>query len=155
MMSRAIILSIALLIGCKQREDSTTHNPASNTLEVDSIDTFQQQETYDYSAFYGSYSHESSTKGFSGYLTLRQSGLDIYFNLSINQPSCIVNMEGIIAMIDHTEHFYVGFHHSEKCQLQFTFMLADKKVDIKEVSGCVTVNRCSTEGTYIKQVPAQ
>jgi len=86
-------------------------------------------------------------------LTLTQYGNDLYFTVSVSQGECKGESEGVVSILDYTENYYSGFYNSEDCRMQFSFLLMEKKIDIKEVTICSHHgSNCSFEGAYLKRV---
>jgi hypothetical protein len=145
---------LLLILGCQQKQSTESAVEADTTaVEVTPEDGFEKSEVkYDYSELYGVYDHESTTQKFSAVLSLRQNGNDLYFTVSVAQGSCKGETEGVVMMIDHNQNYYSGFYESEDCRLQFTFNLAEKKVDVKEITLCTLLGQgCSFEGSYLKR----
>ena len=151
---RFVLCVLLLLFGCKQKKtESATVEIDSASNEVTPEDVYEKStENYSYDEFFGVYDHESTTKGFSATLSLRQNGNDFYFHVSLVQGSCKGETEGVVLMGEHTQSFYTGFHELEDCRLQFTFNRLEMKVDIKEISLCrILESNCSFEGVYLKR----
>jgi hypothetical protein len=151
---RLFLCVLILFSGCRQKlsvEVSTT--PDTAAIEVTSEDAYEKPENnYDYRELFGVYDHESTTNGFSAVLSLRQNGNDLYFSVSVAQGSCKGETEGVVLMLEENQNYYSGFYESDNCRLQFTFIPAEKKVDIKEVSICrLLEGGCSFEGGYLKR----
>lgn len=146
------LLLLFLLISCTGK---TPQENIVQTIETDSADFYQQAEDkaeYDYRAFRGIYDHESTTKGFSAVLTLTESGNDLSFTLSVSQGNCKGEAVGKIFIVSHEENYYVGFFELDECPLQFSLLLRDTKIDVKEVNVCkLHPAQCSFEGTYTKR----
>lgn len=130
-------------------------NKNLQVIEVDSTDFYEQPEdktVYTYKIFEGIYDHESTTRGFSAVLTLAESGNDLSFTLSVAQGNCKDEVEGKIKLVSHEENYHIGFFQLDECPLQFSLMLQDVKIDVKEVSLCrLHESGCSFEGTYAKR----
>lgn len=153
-MTRYAILIVFILSGCTTKNPDAPANEVS--VPVDSAREFYRQETqenFDYSRFQGIYDNESTTTGFSAILTLAENGNDLSFTLSVTQGnSCKGHAEGKVFMMSHEPAFYVGFYEAENCPLQFSFMLQDDKVDVKEINLCkLREGNCSFEGSYVKR----
>lgn len=151
---RLLFCILILLSGCRQKQSvevSTTPPPAAK--ETTPEDAYEKPASnYDYAELFGVYDHESTTKGFSAVLSLRQNGNDLYFSASVAQASCTGETEGVVLMLEQNQNYFSGFYESDDCRLQFTFIPAEKKVDIKEVSICrLLEGGCSFEGTYLKR----
>lgn len=150
-----ILLCVLLLIVCCQQKQSQEPSVETDSTsnEVTPQDAFEKPATnYNYSEFYGTYDHESNTKGFTAMLVLRQNGNDVYFTASVSQGSCKGEMEGVVMMAEQTQTDYSGFYESDDCRLQFIFSRTEKKVDIKEISLCHLLEEsCSFEGVYLKR----
>lgn len=142
-----------LLLGCQQKSQQSETETNSTAVEGTEEDMFTHPEQpYDYSSLYGTYDHESTTKGFGAVLTIRQNGNDLYFYVSVSQGTCKGETEGNVMMFEHTENYHTGFHQSENCMLQFMFIQTEEKIDIKEVNLCTAHGaNCSFEGGYIKR----
>lgn len=146
-----LAISIAACSGKKSQEQTE-----NQSIEVDSAQDFysnpEQQEVYNYKRFAGIYDHESNTKGFAAVLNVTESGNDLSFTISVSQGSCKGEAEGKIIMVDHDENFYVGFFEPTTCPLQFTLMLQENKIDVKEINLCrLHESGCAFEGNYIKR----
>ena len=152
---RITIVIILLSIGCQSKpKQDNTDSQIDTVSEVQTTeDVYAKTETnYDLRPLYGIYDHESTTKGFSAVLTLTQYGNDLYFTVSVSQGECKGESEGVVPILDYNENYYTGFYNSEDCKMQFSFLLTEKKVDIKEVTICSHHgNDCSFEGTYLKR----
>lgn len=153
---RVVLAFIILLSACQQRQppaEDQTVAKSDSVPEVTPQDAYEKDKTkYTYTEFYGVYDHESTTKGFSAVLTLRQNGNDLYFTASVSQGECKAEIEGVVMMVDHAENYYSGFYESEDCRLQFTLTGTERKIDIKEISLCKMYGEnCSFEGTYLKR----
>ena len=151
---RILLCVILLLAGCQQKQSQESSVETDSTSnEVTPQDAFEKPSTnYNYSEFYGTYDHESNTKGFTAMLVLRQNGNDVYFTASVSQGSCKGEMEGVVMMAEQTQTDYSGFYESDDCRLQFIFSRTEKKVDIKEISLCHLLEEsCSFEGVYLKR----
>lgn len=147
------LLFCLLLAGCTGKAPLEKNNEA---IEIDSAEAFYEQPedrtVYDYRNFRGIYDHESTTRGFSAVLTINESGNDLSFTLSVSQGSCKGEAEGKIFMVSHEENYHVGFFEQNQCPLQFSLMLQEDKIDIKEVNLCrLHESGCSFEGTYAKR----
>ena len=152
---RFILGVLLLLAACQSKQSGDAPAETDSTsVEVTPEDAYEDSKTnYDYKEFYGTYDHESNTKGFTGILVLRQNGNDLYFTVSVSQGSCKGEMEGVVMMAEHNELDYMGFYESDDCRLQFIFNRPEKKVDIKEISLCNLLEQnCSFEGVYVKQL---
>ena len=146
---------LLLLLGCQQKQSTEVSvETDSATIEVTPEDAYEKSDSnYVYTEFFGTYDHESNTKGFTAMLTLRQNGNDVYFTASVSQGSCKGELEGVVMMAEHTPMYYSGFYESDDCRLQFTLNRAEKKVDIKEISLCHLLEQgCSFEGVYTKRI---
>ena len=150
---RAYFLFWLLAAACSSKAPQDSEQTAAT--EVDSTEFYEQREdktVYDYKPFQGIYDHESTTKGFSAVLTLTESGNDLSFTLSVSQGTCKGQADGKISMVSHEENYHVGFFELDECPLQFSLMLQEDKVDIKEVNLCrLHESNCSFEGTYAKR----
>lgn len=153
---RIAFLVFLLFFGCqsKPQQDNTDARIDTVSEAQPTEDSYAKPETnYDLRPLYGIYDHESSTKGFSAVLTLTHYGHDLYFTVSVSQGECKGESEGVVPILDYHENYYTGFYDSEHCKMQFSFLLLEKKVDIKEVTLCGHHgNDCSFEGTYLKRV---
>lgn len=153
---RITIVIILLSIGCqsKPQQDKTDSQMDTVSEAQPTEDIYAKPETnYDLRPLYGIYDHESTAKGFSAVLTLTQYGNDLYFTVSVSQGECKGESEGVVSILDYNENYYTGFYNSEDCKMQFSFLLIENKVDIKEVTICSHHgNDCSFEGTYLKRV---
>jgi hypothetical protein len=143
-----------LLAACTGK--APKENTTNEAIEIDSATEFYEQPedktVYDYRSFQGIYDHESTTRGFSAVLTLTESGNDLSFTLSVSQGSCTGEAEGKISMVSHEENYHVGFFELDECPLQFSLMIQESKIDVKEVNLCrLHENNCSFEGTYAKR----
>src|SRR5687768_11947967 len=146
---------LILILGCNQKQPTeNATEPDSAAVAVTPADAFEKGEIkYDYREFYGIYDHESTTQKFAAVLSLRQNGNDLYFHVSVAQAGCKGETEGVVMMLDHDQNYYSGFYESEDCRLQFTFIRAEKKVDVKEVTLCKLLSQgCSFEGSYLKRI---
>jgi hypothetical protein len=154
-MTRCLFFILLILAGCKEKVQQ--ENVDNQGIEVDSAkDFFEQPEdgkTYDYARFLGIYDHESRTGGFSAVLAITENGNDLSFTLSVAQGNgCKGEAEGAIFMMSHETNYYVGFYQLENCQLQFSFMLQEDKIDVKEINICrLHEGSCTFEGTYAKR----
>ncbi len=151
---RLLSCFLILLAGCQSKQPAeTTTEPDSVSVDVTPQDAYEKPgNNYDYRELFGVYDHESTTNGFSAVLSLGQNGYDLYFTVSVVQGGCKGETEGVVLMLDQKQNYYAGFYESDDCRLQFTFMPAEKKVDIKEVSLCKLLESgCSFEGTYLKR----
>ena len=150
---RFIVFAFLILLGCQQKQSPETNEHTDSTsVDVTPEDAYEETEDYDYKEFFGTYDHESNTKGFTAMLVIRQNGNDVYFSASVSQGSCKGELEGVVMMAEHTEMEYLGFYESEDCRLQFTLNRLEKKVDIKEISLCHLLEQgCSFEGVYGKR----
>ena len=146
------ILLAVLLLACRpkpQEESAVETEPPVDTTAVEG-ETEQQRE-WDYTALFGVYQHESSTKGFNASLELTPQGDDIQFGLTLSQADCQSTLTGTVGILDHGELEYIGFYDNEKCRLQFAFVLQQKRVRIQEVTLCtIHPAGCSFEGAYVK-----
>lgn len=143
-----------LVAGCAGK--APKENTSNEAIEIDSASEFYEQPedktVYDYRTFQGIYDHESTTRGFSAVLAITESGNDLSFTLSVLQGSCKGEAEGKISMVSHEENYHVGFFELDQCPLQFSLMIQDNKIDIKEVNLCrLHESNCSFEGTYAKR----
>lgn len=143
----------SLLVGCSTKHQvENESNADTTTAQVTPEDAYVEKvSSFDWPEFYGVFDHESTTKGFSAVLSLKQNGRDLYFTLSVAQGSCKKETEGVVIIVESTEEFPTGFYQSDNCRLQFMFAATDKKVDIKEVPFC-GIEGCGFEGTYVKRV---
>lgn len=153
---RAVFVIFLLLFGChsKPRQDNTDIQMDTVSEPQITEDVYAKPEIhYDLNPLYGVYDHESTTKGFSAVLNLTQYGNDLYFTVSVSQGECKGESEGVVPILDYNENYYTGFYNSEDCKMQFSFLITEKKVDIKEVAICSHHgNACSFEGVYLKRV---
>ena len=152
---RFIFCALLLLFGCqKKQSQDTSIETDTASVEVTPQDAYEKSDsTYVHTEFFGSYDHESNTKGFTAMLTLRQNGNDVYFTASVSQGSCKGEIEGVVMMAEHTQAYYSGFYEADDCRLQFTFNRLEKKIDIKEISLCHLLEQsCSFEGVYLKRI---
>lgn len=150
-MKHAYLFFIILLFSCekKQRPEPVESVPDST---AESITIEDPEKVYHDQDFFGVYDHESTSTGFSGVLSLRQNGNDMYFTVSIAHGTCKGETEGVVFILERNDNSYSGFYESENCRLLFNFIRAEKKVDIKEVTVCTMLgNNCSYEGAYIKR----
>lgn len=143
-----------LLIGCTpsaKQESSTQDEPT----EVDAGENpFGESlsRDWDYQPLYGTYLHESNTKGFSGILQIEPEGNDLSFSLSVRQTGCSGTAEGLIGMAVFTDHEYAGFVDQTNCRMEFIFNRLNQTVRIQEIGLCTLhESGCSFNGTYIKQ----
>jgi len=151
---RILLCVLLVLVGCQQKQSQEPSVESDSTSsEVTPQDAFEKPATnYNYAEFFGTYDHESNTKGFTAMLVLRQNGNDVYFTASVSQGSCKGEMEGVVMMAEQTQTDYSGFYESDDCRLQFIFSRTEKKVDIKEISLCHLLEEsCSFEGVYLKR----
>lgn len=152
-MNRVVLIFGVLLISCSGK--SSGENTEDQAVAIDSASEFysaEQQAVYSYKQFAGIYDHESSTRGFAATLSLTESGNELSFTISVSQGTCKGEAEGKITMIGHEENYYTGFYEQTKCPLQFTLLLQDNKVDIKEINLCqLHESSCAFEGTYVKR----
>lgn len=151
-----LLLTIAFLMFLSCSSKAPHEKVNSEAVEVDSATEFYEQpETktvYDYRSFQGIYDHESTTRGFAAILTITESGDDLAFTLSVSQGTCKGKAEGKIIMVSHEQNFHVGFYEPDQCPLQFSLLLSEAKIDVKEVNLCkLHDSNCSFEGTYIKR----
>lgn len=152
-----IIYAVLLTIvsgGCGEKK--TQNETDQSAVEIDSASEFYEQSedktVYDYHRFAGIYDHESSTKGFSAILTVTESGNDLAFTISVAQGGCKGEAQGNMLMVSHDKTYYVGFYEVDECPLQFTLMLNEDKIDVKEVNLCrLHEANCAFEGTYAKR----
>jgi hypothetical protein len=152
---RRIIFIAGLLISAcagKNSQDATDNQ----TVEVDSASEYykdpQEEIVYNYRAFAGIYDHESNTKGFTAVLNITESGNDLSFTISVSQGACKGEAEGKITMVSHDKNSHSGFYELSDCPLQFTFLVQENKIDVKEVSLCqLHESGCAFEGTYVKR----
>ena len=146
---------VFIFLSCGKTQQAEPVNesiPEDSTSQGQSDTNENSEKTYNDQDFFGVYDHESTSPSFSGVLSLRQNGNDMYFTVSIAHGSCQGETEGVVLIIERGEDYYSGFYESENCRLQFTLVRAEKKVDIKEVTLCsVLGNNCSYEGAYIKR----
>lgn len=154
-MYRIIFIIVSCtLIGCagkRQPEDKQAETDTT-AVEVTTQDAYEEKKSdFNWPEFYGVFDHESTTKGFSAVLSLKQNGRDLYFTVSLVQGGCKKETEGVVAIVESSDEFPTGFYQTDNCRLQFTFASAEKKVDIKEVPFC-GIDGCSFEGTYKKRV---
>lgn len=143
-----------MLIACSGKPPQ--EKAESQSVEVDSAREFytdpEEETVYNYRQFAGIYDHESNTRGFSAVLNVTESGNDLSFTLSVAQGSCKGEADGKIIMVSHEENYYTGFYEQTKCPLQFTLMLRENKVDVKEINLCqLHESSCAFEGTYIRR----
>lgn len=148
------VLGLLLLIGCTVKK---SHEIAENqAVEIDSAREFYKdpdaETVYTYAQFAGVFDHESKTRGFEAVLSLAESGNDLSFIVSVSQGNCKGEAQGKITIIAHEENYYSGFFEQANCPLQFTLMLQEDKIDIKEINLCrLHENGCGFEGTYVKR----
>lgn len=149
----SIIFILLLLTGCSSK--TPQENTASEAIEIDSAEFYQDTEdetSIDYSNFEGIYDHESTTRGFSAILTIAESGNDLSFTLSVSQGTCKGEVKGKILIISHEDNYHVGFFELDQCPLQFSLMISDSKIDVKEINLCkLHESGCTFEGTYAKR----
>lgn len=143
-----------LLAACTGKPPRETSD--AGAVEIDSASEFYAQSdddtVYDYRSFQGIYDHESTTGGFAAVLTITEAGNDLSFSLSVSQNSCKGEVEGKIVMVSHEENFHVGFFEQDQCPMQFSLMLQEDKIDVKEVNLCrLRESNCTFEGTYAKR----
>jgi hypothetical protein len=151
---RLLLCSFVFLFGCQQKQpQETIIDTDSAAVETTPTDAYEEtKENYNYKEFFGTYDHESNTKGFTAMLVLTQNGNDVYFSASVSQGSCKGEIEGVVMMAEHNEMDFLGYFESEDCRLQFTLNRLEKKVDIKEISLCHLLEQgCSFEGVYVKR----
>lgn len=151
---RRIIFVIGLLaVACagKKSQDTTDNQ----SVEIDSAHEYYKPEEeviYNYRTFTGIYDHESNTKGFAAILNITESGNDLSFTISVSQGDCKGEAEGKITMVSHDENSHSGFYELSDCPLQFTVLIKEEKIDVKEVSLCkLHESGCAFEGTYVKR----
>lgn len=147
-------IPLCILFGCGQKSQPAEKQTETDTtaVEVTTQDAYEEKESnFNWTEFAGVFDHESTTKGFSAVLSLKQNGRDLYFTISLVQGGCKKETEGVVAIIESSDEFPTGFYQTDNCRLQFTFASAEKKVDIKEVPIC-GIDGCSFEGTYKKRV---
>jgi hypothetical protein len=155
MKSRFPVLLLLSLVACTGK--TPRENPRPEAIEVDSASDFyeqsEDQNVYDYRTFQGIYDHESTTQGFAAVLTLTENGNDLSFTLSVSQGNCKGEAKGTIIMVSHEENYHIGFFEFDQCPLQFSLMLHEDKVDVKEVNLCrLHESNCAFEGTYAKRI---
>ncbi len=148
------ILLTGLVAGCGEKKKD--EKSAGSAVEIDSTKDFYEQPdnktVYDYQRFAGIYDHESTTKGFTAVLVITENGNDLSFELSVAQAGCKGEAKGNMVMVSHEKTYYVGFYEVDECPLQFTLMLTETKIDIKEVNLCrMHEANCAFEGAYIKR----
>jgi hypothetical protein len=85
---RIICCLMLVLLGCQKKQPDVVVETTSASDTVTAEDAFEKENNYDYREFFGVYDHESTTKGFTAVLSLRENGNDIYFNVSVSQGSC-------------------------------------------------------------------
>lgn len=148
-------IGFALLICCSGKPSpEATENEA---VEIDSAKEFYAEEAedktvYDYRSFQGIYDHESTTRSFSAILTIEESGNDLSFTLSVSQGSCKGEALGKITIVSHEENYHAGFFELDECPMQFSLMLKEEKIDVKEINLCrLHESNCAFEGTYVKR----
>lgn len=145
------------MTGCQSRQPKNnieiSEHETDSASQASNTDVYAKPENnYDYRPLFGIYDHESTTTGFAAVLSLTQYGNDIYFTVSVSQGECKGESEGVVTILDFNEKFYTGFYDSEDCRMQFSFILEENKVDIKEVTLCSHHgNTCSFEGVYVKR----
>ncbi len=142
-----------LLSACGSKQQQTENNQTELQV-VDSATAYYDQgkTIHNYARFQGIYDHESTTAGFAAILTLEENGNALAFKLSVSQGTCKGEIQGNVFVTAHEQYYYVGFYQAESCPLQFTFMLEDNKVDIKEITLCSEHSTaCTFEGTYTKR----
>lgn len=150
----AFLLFLSLLAGCAGK--ASQENKSEKAIEIDSTQDFYEQPedktVYDYRPFQGIYDHESTTQGFSAVLTITESGNDLSFTLSVAQGNCTGEAQGKILIATHEENYHVGFFELNQCPLQFTLIISDGTVDVKEINLCrLHESNCAFEGTYVKR----
>lgn len=143
-----------LLAACTGKAPDDSKN--TEVVEIDSANDFYKQPedktVYDYKTFEGIYDHESTTRGFTAILTITESGNDLAFTLSVSQGTCKGEAQGKILMVGHEENYHVGFFEQDQCPMQFSLMLQEDKIDVKEVNLCrLHESNCAFEGTYAKR----
>jgi hypothetical protein len=142
-----------LLIGCapSAKQESPTHDEPT---EVDASENpFGEllSRDWDYQPLYGTYLHDSNTKGFSGLLEIEPEGNDLFFSLAIQQSSCTGSAEGLISMAIFSENEYAGFFDHANCRMEFLFNLKHHTIRIQEIGLCTLhESGCSFNGTYTK-----
>lgn len=152
---KILIFSFLLILAaCTGKESKNTRD--TGAVEIDSASEFYEQPEnktiYNYRTFQGIYDHESTTGGFSAVLSITESGNDLSFTLSVSQGTCKGEVEGKISMVSHEENYHVGFFELDQCPLQFSLMLHEDKVEVKEISLCRLHDaNCAFEGTYAKR----
>jgi hypothetical protein len=146
---------LALILSCNGKKSETESSP--ETIEVDSARDFYKQSEidYDYARFQGIYDNESKTSTFSAVLSVTENGDDLSIELSVSQADgCKGELSGTVFMVGHDVNYYTGFHQHDTCKLQFSFMLTEEKIDIKEIGICTLhESSCSFDGTYVKRKP--
>lgn len=152
-MMRSFLFCV-VLAACAGKPSPENEN--REAIEVDSATEFYEQAddktVYDYNSFRGIYDHESTTAGFAAVLAITESGNDLSFTLSVSQGTCKGEAEGKILMVSHEENYHVGFFELDQCPLQFSLMLHEDKIDVKEVNLCrLHDSSCAFEGTYVKR----
>lgn len=153
-MIRNLLFIALILVGCKGKVDQERTD--NQSIEVDSAKEYfenpEGEKSYDYARFTGIYDHESRTGGFSAVLAVTENGNDLSFTISVAQGNCKGEAEGAIFMLSHEANYYTGFYQIENCQLQFSFMLQEDKIDVKEINICrLHGGSCTFEGTYAKR----
>jgi hypothetical protein len=143
-----------MLAGCTGK--ASQGDKDSEAIEIDSASDFYEQPdnqtVYDYRTFQGIYDHESTTRGFSAVLTISESGNDLSFTLSVSQGNCKGSAEGKMLMVSHEENYHIGFFELDQCPLQFSLLLKEDKIDVKEINLCrLHESNCAFEGTYAKR----
>lgn len=149
-----VVFFAGAIVSCGEKK--TQEKSGGSAVEIDSARDFYEQPddktVYDYQRFAGIYDHESTTKGFTAVLVIIENGNDLSFELSVSQAGCKGEAKGNIVMISHEKISYVGFFEADECPLQFTLMLTENKIDIKEVNLCrMHEANCAFEGAYIKR----
>lgn len=148
---RWLIFLFLLLSGCQQKQPEIPVLEANDTTSAKGTYSSPEKPIH-YREVIGVYDHESTTKGFTAVLSLRENGNDLYFYVSVAQGNCKGEAEGVVIMVEQTENYFSGFYESDDCPLQFTFSPGEKKVDIKAVTFCKPLEKnCSFEGTYVKR----
>jgi hypothetical protein len=151
-MKRAWVLFVILGIGCQSNSRKEEPSQEQNSASPSATETNTPPTIYDYTPLYGVYDHEYATSSFNAVVALKPEGLNLHFTISSAQGSCKAETEGVIAMVEHTDTYFIGFSNIEKCPLQFTFYPTEQKIDIKEVSLCTIHGQtCGFEGMYIKR----
>jgi hypothetical protein len=150
---KRLILFLLVLISCgkKPQPEILTKSVDTTAVEVTPEDAFEKTDSlFSYQEFYGIYDHESNTNGFGAVLSLRENGNNLYFTLSVAQGNCKKEVEGVVLILPSQDQFPAGFYQSDDCKLQFTFMKAETKVDVKEINFC-GFEGCSYDGMYSKR----